>query len=152
MQTKERALGIAAMPKKEQQVALKEEFNKSVEAGLKITTEFVSIVKQADGNINENYKEYQASCDTAIKALNETLKHGVVTESEKEDIRNKIIQIEAMAATARIEAFNATNETKKAAFDTAGDVAKTTIKTGLLVGGAVTGLKIICDTFLKSKK
>lgn len=152
MQAKERALEIAAMPKKEQQVALKEEFNKSIETGLKITTEFVSIVKQADGNINENYKKFQESCDITIKALKETLKDGVVTESEKEDVRNKIIQIQAMAATARIEAFNATSETKKAAFDTAGDVAKTTIKTGFLVGGAVAALKIVCDTFLKSKK
>lgn len=152
MLTKERALEIAAMPEKEQQVALKEEFNKSIEAGLKITTELVSIVKQADGNINENYKKFQASCDSAIKTLNDTLKDGVVTESEKEDVRNKIMQIEVMAASARIEAFNSTNETKKVAFDIAGDVAKTTIKTGILVGGALVALKMIINTLLKSKK
>lgn len=148
MQAKERALEIAAMPKKEQQVALKGEFNKSVEAGLKITTEFVSIVKQADGNINENYKKFQASCDSAIKALNETLKDGVVSESEKEDVRNKIMQIEVMATSARIEAYNSTNDTKKAAFDTATKVGVATVVTA----GAVTALKIICDTILKAKK
>ena len=152
MLTKERASEIAAMPENEQQVALKGEFNKSIEAGLKITTEFVSIVKQADANINENYKIFQASCDSAIKALTETLKDGVVTENEKEDVRNKIIQIQTMAATARIEAFNSTNETKKAAFNIAGDVAKTTITTGLLVIGALNALSFICNTILKSKK
>lgn len=148
MQPKERALEIAAMPKKEQQVALKGEFNNSIEAGLKITTEFVSIVKQTDGNINENYKKFQASCDSAIKALNDTLKDGVVTESEKEDVRNKIMQIEVMAASARIEAFNSTNDTKKAAFNTAAKVGVATVVTA----GAVTALKIICDTILKAKK
>lgn len=149
MQTKkrERALEIAAMPEKEQQVALKGEF-KSNEAGLKITGEFVSIVKQADGNINENYKEFQASCDSAIKVLKETFKDGVVTESEKEDVRNKIMQIEAMAASARIEAYNSTNDTKKAAFNTATKVGVATVVTT----GAVTALKIICDTILKAKK
>ena len=148
MQTKERALEIAAMPEKEQQVAVKGEFNKSVEAGLKTTTEFVSIVKQADANINENYKKFQASCDSAINALNDTLKDGVVTESEKEDVRNKIMQIEVMAASARIEAYNSTNDTKKAAFNAAAKVGVATVVTA----GAVTALKFICDTILKAKK
>lgn len=139
----ERAIEIAKMPAKKQEIELSKEF-KSIGQGLKITSELVEVVKKADSNISEDYKNFSSSCDKAINTIAIVQKDGVVTEEEKQDVRNKIMEIQNMNYDSFLKAHDSHQHVIEKKHDN--------IKKAMYITGALSALAIICNTILKAKK
>ena len=135
-------LSVATLP--EQMSMIDRIFANSMVAGVKVAVETIEIIKKANDSTIKGNKQFVTLCDKGIDTLQTSISDGNLSEEEKKDVRNKIMDILKMA-----------NDSNQKSMDFLKDSIKEVLKEGgkIFVGlGALRLLYVIEKAIVKSFK
>ena len=128
----------------EQQLAIDNIFAQSAVNAIKVAIETIEIIKKSNDDLMKSSKQFMALCDKGIETLQKSIQDGEVTETEKRDVRDKIMDILKMASDSQSNASLAVKEGRD----------KTIVAGAVVSGslGALAILGIIATTIVKVVK
>ena len=128
----------------EQQLAIDNIFAQSAVNAIKVAIETIEILKKSNDDLMKSNKQFMALCDKAIETLQKSIQDGEVTETEKRDVRDKIMDILKMASNSHSNASVAVKEGRDKA------IVAGAVVSGSLGASAILG--IIATTIVKVVK
>ncbi len=128
----------------EQQLAIDNIFAQSAVNAIKVAIETIEIIKKSNDDLMKSNKQFMALCDKGSETLQKSMQNGEVTETEKWDVRDKIMDILKMDSDSHSNASVAVKEGRDKAI-----VAGAVVSGSL---GALAILGIIATTIAKVVK
>ncbi len=145
---KKKAKDLLNEPKEKIVDYVKGRFDKSFEEGIKFATTLISVIKEDNKDLSNDYENFCDVCDSAIKAMSKTINDKVLSSEEIKMIIEKIDRIIEIADKARQDRLNQSRETTNKVLDTVKDVTKMTI----ITTSALAAIKIVLKIFIKKGK